>query len=62
MEGAVLGSFVQAQYTMNDGSELLVSGYIHDASVSTIELVSFLVSGGQCDKEFGFFGTSLVRQ
>jgi hypothetical protein len=62
MEGAVLGGFVQAEYTMNDGSELLVSGYIHDASVSTIELVSFLVSGGQCDKEFGFFGTSLVRQ
>jgi hypothetical protein len=62
MEGAVLGSFVQAQYTMNDGSELFVSGEIHDASVSTIELLGFLVSGGQCDKEFGFFGTSLARQ
>jgi hypothetical protein len=62
MEGAVLGAFVQAEYTMNDGSELFVSGYIRDASVSTIELVGFLVSGGQCDKEFGFFGTSLVRQ
>ncbi len=62
MGGAVLGSFVQAVYTMNDGSELFVSGYIRDASVSTIELVGFLVNGGQCDKEFGSFGTSLVRQ
>ena len=62
MEGAVFGSSVQAVYTMNDGSELFVSGYIRDATVSTIELVGFLVNGGQCDKEFGFFGTSLVRQ
>jgi len=62
MDGSVLGSFVQAEYTMNDGSELLVSGYIHDASVSAIELAGFVVSGGQCDKDFGFFGTSLVRQ
>ncbi len=28
MEGAVVGAFVQAEYTMNDGSKLLVSGYI----------------------------------
>ena len=62
MEGAVLGSFVQAQYTMNDGLQLSVFGSIRDASVSTIELVSLLVSGGQCDKESGFFDTSLVRQ
>jgi hypothetical protein len=62
MGGGVLGSSVLAVYTMNDGSELFVSGYIRDASVSTIELVGFLVNGGQCDKEFGSFGTSLVRQ
>jgi hypothetical protein len=62
MEGAVFGSSVQAVYTMNDGSELFVVGYIHDASVSTIKLVGFLVTGGQCDKASGFFATSLVRQ
>jgi hypothetical protein len=62
MEGVVLGNLVQAQYTMNDGSELFVVGYIHDASVSTIKLVGFLVTGGQCDKASGFFATSLVRQ
>jgi hypothetical protein len=62
MSGSVLGSVAQAVYTMNDGSDLFVSGYIRDASVSTIELVGFLVNDGQCDKESGFFGTSLVRQ
>jgi len=62
MGAQVVGSSVQANYAMNDGSTVFVSGYIQDTSVSTIKLGSFLVNGGSCDKEFGFFGTSLVRQ
>lgn len=62
MGAQVVGSSLEAEYTMNDGSTVLVFGYIRDPSVSTIELVSFLVNGGSCDKEFGFFSTSLVRQ
>jgi hypothetical protein len=62
MGAQVVGSSVDANYAMNDGSTVFVSGYIRDTSVSTIELETFLVNGGSCDKEFGFFGTSLVRQ
>jgi hypothetical protein len=62
MGAQVFGSFLQAEYAMNDGSTILASGYIRDTSVSTIEVGSFLVNGGSCDKEFGFFSTSLVRQ
>lgn len=62
MGAQVVGNSLQANYAMNDGSTVFVSGYIQDTSVSTIKLVTFLVNGGSCDKEFGFFGTSLVRQ
>jgi len=58
----VIGGSLEANYAMNDGSTLFMSGYIQDTSVSSIKLVTFLVNGGSCDKEFGFFNTSLVRQ
>jgi hypothetical protein len=62
MEAQVIGGSLQANYAMNDGSTVFVSGYIQDAAVTAIKVSTFLVNGGSCDKEFGFFNTSLVRQ
>jgi hypothetical protein len=62
MGAYVVGSSVLASYAMNDGSTVSVSGYIQDASVSSIKLGTFLVNGGSCDRESGFFNTRLVRQ
>jgi hypothetical protein len=61
-EGAVYGGFVQGQFAMNDGSSLHFDGAIDDAAVSKISLVSALVVGGQCDKEFITGSSDLVRQ
>jgi hypothetical protein len=62
MGAEVIGGALQANYAMNDGSTIFVSGYIQDTAVSTIKISTFLVNGGSCDGDFGFFNTSLVRQ
>jgi hypothetical protein len=61
-QGSVDGGFVQAQFAMDDGSRLLLTGAIEDTAVSKVKLDSFLVIGGQCDRLFASGATDLVRQ
>jgi hypothetical protein len=61
-QGSVDGGFVQAQFAMDDGASLRVTGAIEDAAVSKIKLDNLLVVGGQCDRLVGSGTTDLVRQ
>ena len=58
----VLGSMIHARVAMNDGSTVVLSGYIEDAATTRIGPVGFLVEGGQCDKLFITGDTILARQ
>lgn len=60
--GSVIGDLVDTQFTMNDGSRLLLTGRIADPAVSSIRLNSILVNGGLCDRWFGSSGTVLTKQ
>jgi hypothetical protein len=60
--GSVIGDLVDAQFTMNDGSRLLLIGSIPDPSVASIRLTSLLVNGGGCNGWFGSSGTILTKQ
>ena len=61
-QGSVDGGFVQAQFAMDDGSRLFLTGAIEDTAVSKVKLENLLVVGGQCDKLFASGNTDLVRQ
>jgi hypothetical protein len=60
--GSVFGSRIEAQFTMDDGSTLLLNGTIMDAATSTIAVTSILIEGGTCNRWFGSGGANLVRQ
>jgi hypothetical protein len=61
-QGSLDGGLVQAQFAMDDGSRLLLTGAIEDTAVSKVKLDSLLVVGGQCDRLFASGNTDLVRQ
>jgi hypothetical protein len=60
--GQINGGFVQAQFSMNDGSSLHFDGAIEDVAASTLQLTSVLAVGGQCNALYSTSVANLVRQ
>ena len=60
--GSVFGNRIDAQFTMDDGSTLLLNGSVNDTEASTIVLTSMLVNGGSCNGWSGSFASVLTRQ
>jgi hypothetical protein len=60
--GSVFGNRLDAQFAMDDGSMLLLTGTVKDTTSSTIVLTSILVNGGACNGFFGSSGSILTRQ
>lgn len=48
----LLGTQYLATFTMDDGSQLLLSANIEDTLSSRLGVASMLVSGGKCDRQF----------
>jgi hypothetical protein len=60
--GVLLGNSLAATFTMNDGSHLLLRGTVDDPAVPSLHVQSVLISGGPCDKTFGFSNTIFLKQ
>jgi len=60
--GAVLGDSFFAQFSMNDGSRLLLNGSVQEAATTSLVLTSVVVLGGNCNGWVGSTGSVLMRQ
>lgn len=49
----VSGDFINMGFVMDDGSQLLVTGRMTDTSEKNLGQATFIVVGGNCDKDFG---------
>jgi hypothetical protein len=49
----IAGDTINLQFTMNDGSQLLLFGYLNDLSEATLNAQLLSVFGGKCDQAQG---------
>ncbi len=61
-KGQINGGFIQALFTMNDGSTLHFDCAIEDTAATTVQLTSILVVGGQCNGLYSTSSSDLIRQ
>jgi len=61
-DGVLHGNYASLTFTMNNGSLMFMSADVADTKTSSLTTTHLAVLGGACDKDDGFFTTTLLKQ